>query len=121
VKTSKDPRHIKRVELMQTLFTWQFNPLKKPKTILEIIKNIDKLDALIQKGAPSRPVANINKIDLAILRLAVYELLFQNNAPPKVIIDEAIEMGKEYGSDSSQSFINGVLGKIVTDFSGVDF
>ena len=58
------------------------------------------------------PISKIAKIDVAILRLAVYELIFEKNTPPKVIIDEAIELAKEYGSDSSPSFVNGVLGSI---------
>ena len=55
----------------------------------------------------------INKIDLAILRLAVYELLVEKTQPPHVIIDEAIELAKEYGNESSSSFVNGALGNII--------
>lgn len=113
MKTSKDPRHLKRITLMQSLFSWQFNPKKTPKEIEEIVKNIKKIDTLIARSAPDRPLSGVNKIDLAILRLSIFELMFQKHTPPKVVIDEAIELGKEYGSDSSSSFINGVLGQVV--------
>lgn len=72
-----------------------------------------KIDTLIQKCAPDRPVNQINRVDLSILRLAVYELVVEKKEPPKVIIDEAIELGKEFGSDSSAAFINGALGKLM--------
>lgn len=114
MKTSKDPRHQKRITLMQSLFTWQFNPEITPKEIKGVVADIKKIDKIIAKGAPDRPLNQINKIDLAILRLAVFELTVKKDTPPKVIIDEAIELGKEYGSDSSSRLINGVLGKVVT-------
>lgn len=99
---------------MQELFSWQFIPKDKtPKNIKEITSNISKIDKLIAKSAPDRPISQINRIDLAILRLAVFELIIKEETPPKVVIDEAVELGKEYGSDSSASFINGALGKLV--------
>lgn len=78
----------------------------------EIVKNFDKIDKEILISAPEWPLERINKIDLSILRLAVYELTIQKNEPPKVIIDEAVELAKEFGSESSGPFINGVLGDI---------
>jgi len=65
----------------------------------------------MQGSSPAWPIDKLNKIDLAILRLSIYELLI-GNIPPKVIIDEAVEIAKEYGSESSPSFVNGVLGTI---------
>ncbi|MBI4038624.1 transcription antitermination protein NusB [Candidatus Daviesbacteria bacterium] len=113
MKLKSDPRHIKRAKLMQKLYTWDFITDKKPtgevRTIISKMKVIDKL---IARSAPNRPVGQINKIDLAILRLAIFELII-NKEPLKVIIDEAIELGKQYGSDSSSSFINGALGQVV--------
>ena len=53
------------------------------------------------------------KVDLAILRLAAFEIILDKGVPPKVAIDEAIELGKEYGSDSSAAFINGALGNLI--------
>lgn len=114
MKTAKDPRHLKRVKLMQDLFSFEFRPTKKPnKDIQGIVSNLKRIDELIAKSAPDRPIAEINKIDLAILRLAIFELIIETGTPPKVVIDEAVELGKEYGSDSSASFINGALGKLI--------
>ena len=76
-----------------------------------ILKMKDFLDDKIKKAAPAWPVDKLNRIDLAILRLAVYELT-QSKTPPKVIIDEAVELAKEFGAESSPSFVNGVLGTI---------
>lgn len=80
----------------------------------KITKHLVRIDKLIEKSAPAFPVDKVAKIDLAILRLAVYELLFAKKTPPKVVIDEAVEMAKEFGADTSSSFVNGVLGDILT-------
>ncbi len=114
MKTSKDPRHLKRIKLMQELFSWQFSKSKKaPRDLSAIISHLSSIDKLIAKSAPDRPINQINKIDLAILRLATYELTSDANTPPKVVIDEAVELGKEFGADSSAPFINGALGKLL--------
>ena len=114
MKRKSDPRHQNRIKIVQELFTWQFNNLSKvsPQT-KKIISELDKIDPIITKCAPSRPIRQINKIDLSILRLSVFELIIEKDAPFKVIIDEAIELGKEFGSDSSSNFINGVLGQLM--------
>ena len=72
-----------------------------------------KIDKTISDAAPEWPLEKVAKVDLAILRLAVYELLIVKSEPPKVIIDEAVELAKEFGNDSSGSFINGVLGTVL--------
>ncbi len=114
MKLKADPRHIKRTEIMKSLFSWNFQQKKRPpKEIAEIVKNLSLLDTTISESATNRPIAEINKIDLAILRLAVFELIIKRSAPVKVIIDEAVELGKEFGSDSSSAFINGALGQVV--------
>lgn len=113
MKTAQDPRHQKRIKLMQSLFTWQFRKKRVPKQLSQIILNLPEIDQLIESAAPDRPIENINRIDLSILRLSIFELILNKDTPPKVVIDEAIELGKEFGSDSSSSFINGVLGKVV--------
>lgn len=116
---------------MQELFTWSFHPKKKAKNIEPILSKLPQIDKLIAKSAPGRPIAQINKIDLAILRLSIFELIIaprlhrdalvsqeksdimESKTPPKVVIDEAVELGKEFGSDSSAAFINGALGKLI--------
>ncbi len=112
MKTSTDPRHIRRREAVKVLFAETFTHQDiQPELVQKIIVQKDKLDSLIQKAAPAWTIDKLNKIDLAILRLAVYELE-NDDTPPKVVIDEAVELAKEYGSESSSSFINGVLGTI---------
>lgn len=102
---------------MRDLFAWNFQKKVKPDTkeAGKIIKNLPKIDKIITASAPSWPLEKINRIDLAILRLAIFELIIVKEAPYKVIIDEAVELGKEFGADSSPEFINGVLGKVVKE------
>jgi N utilization substance protein B len=124
MKTNKDPRHVERVKTMQQLFAWDFNPEraveesdeKRLEKTTRVIEHIEHIDPEIRKAAPEWPLEKINKIDLSILRQAIYELLVDKNVPVKVSVDEAIEIGKEYGTDSSASFINGVLGKIIEEY-----
>lgn len=113
MKKKSDPRHQRRIHLMQQLFSKETNPQGKYSDIQEIIDNIPLIDEKIKHAAPEWPIEKINKVDLAILRLGVFELLLKSEVPTKVAIDEAVELAKEYGSDSSASFVNGVLGKIV--------
>ena len=115
MKTEKDPRHIQRRRIVQDLFAYSFKKQRLLDTkSKDIIAQLSEIDINISKAAPAWPINKISKIDLAILRLAVYELLLEKSAPPKVIIDEAIELAKEFGGDSSPAFVNGVLGKIIT-------
>lgn len=113
MKLRTDPRHLQRIKLMQTLFSWNFHQKRKPKAISEIIDNLPKIDKIIAQSAKDRPITEINRIDFAILRLAVFELIIKRSAPAKVVVDEAVELGKEFGSNSSGSFINGALGQII--------
>ena len=115
MKTSTDPRHLRRREAVKILFAETFTKQpNSPELVAEILKHKVKIDNKIKKAAPAWPIDNLNRIDLAILRLAVYEL-GKKEAPPKIVIDEAVELAKEYGSESSSSFINGVLGTIYND------
>jgi N utilization substance protein B len=112
MKTSTDPRHLRRREAVKILFAETFATQPTPPELVQkILKAEKKLDKLIGVAAPQWPVDKLNKIDLTILRLAVYELEHEDT-PPKVVIDEAVELAKEFGSESSSSFINGVLGTI---------
>jgi N utilization substance protein B len=112
MKTAKDPRHKVRRRAIKSLFAQSFVDQEcKSEVAQEILKNKDEIDAKIEKSAPAWPIDKLNKIDLAILRLAVYEI-DQKKTPPKVVIDEAVELAKEYGSENSPSFVNGVLGTI---------
>ncbi|OGG26925.1 hypothetical protein A2960_02150 [Candidatus Gottesmanbacteria bacterium RIFCSPLOWO2_01_FULL_39_12b] len=116
MKNNDDPRHLRRVKTVQDLFAFSFNPESVNGlngTIKNIVNQINFLDELILKAAPQFPVNKIARIDVSILRLALFELFISKSEPPKVIIDEAIELAKELGGESSSSFINGVLGSLV--------
>jgi N utilization substance protein B len=114
MKTSYDPRHQKRQHIIQEIFSTEFHQQKVSPVTEEIITHIEYLDKEIQAAAPDFPVDQINKVDLAILRLAAYELLIEKKAPQNVIIDEAVELAKEYANETSPAFINGVLGHIIS-------
>ena len=112
MKTAQDPRHLKRKEAVKVLFAESFTHQPElPELVKQILEKLKDLDKNIQDAAPAWPLDKLNKIDLAILRLATYEL-FYTNTPPKVIIDEAVELSKEFGSEASPSFVNGVLGTV---------
>jgi transcription antitermination protein NusB len=116
MKNPLDPRHVKRQKAVENLFKYDFKKQPVSDFAREIIKVQDKIDKEIEEAAPEFPLSKINKIDLAILRLAIYELLFEKKEPIKVVIDEAIEIGKEYGGETTPSFVNGVLGKILKKY-----
>jgi N utilization substance protein B len=131
-------RHLSRSIAMQTLFELDFNNFEESriKEILKrnteefapgidditfmgkivggVVKNRKKIDEIITKAAPEWPISQISAVDRNILRIGLYELLFCNKreVPSKVAINEAIEMAKTFGSESSGRFINGVLGTV---------
>jgi len=80
-----------------------------------VLENSDELDRIIEKSAPNWPIDQMSKIDKNILRLAIFEILFDNRVPLKAAINEAVELGKRFGSDSSSRFINGVLGTVAAE------
>lgn len=115
MKAATDPRHIRREETVASLFSLPFS--KRPniqslhaKKVLTHKKSIDRL---IVHAAPEWSIEKINRIDLAILRLATWELAIEKKNPPKVVIDEAVELAKKYGAEGSAGFVNGVLGTIL--------
>lgn len=132
-------RHLARTLAMQSLFTWDFND-KKDKDINKIIEvnfknfapefndnnyvinlikgvleNLKKIDSYIIKYATEWPIEQITVVDRNILRIGVFELLMDEDIPPKVAINEAIEIAKTFGGESSGKFVNGVLGAIYKD------
>jgi len=114
MKTSFDPRHRKRKRVIQALFAWGFQKKKITNELgKQVVNHLKKIDALISKSAPQWPIEQINRIDLAILRLALFELIIVKKEPVKVIVDEAIELAKEFGGESSPAFVNGVLGAVL--------
>ena len=118
---------------MQSLYEWDFRPqvliveiAKRniaqfdaetdeeyiSRTIKGVVKHLPEIDPLIQEAAPEWPIEQIAVTDKTILRLATYELLIEREVPPKVVINEAVELAKAFGSDNSSKFINGVLGTL---------
>lgn len=132
-------RHLARSIAMQSLFEWDFYD-KKPDEIDPVIErnkrefgpgleeeyefidrivrgtieNLARIDAIIEKAAPEWPIKQITAVDRAVLRLGLFELLFgsREEVPPKVAINEAIELAKSFGGESSGRFVNGVLGTV---------
>lgn len=116
-----DHRHDKRIKIMQDLFACTFSEQntaiclaeREPdSTVCKILETLSELDAEIQVVAPERPLSEINQVDLAILRSIVFESKHKDT-PKKVLINEAVEMAKEFGSESSSRFINGALATLL--------
>lgn len=81
-----------------------------------VLRHLTEIDGFIQKAAPAWPFAQMARIDRNIIRIALYEALFRpERVPFKVAVNEAVELAKLFGSESSSRFVNGVVGKIVTD------
>ena len=132
-------RHLARTVAMQTLYMWDFNgqqeknlePLVQKNlrefapgfddegfseaTVNGVIKNLAVINQYIAKYAPDWPLEQITAVDRNILRLGIYEMLFNKDIPERVAINEAIEIAKAYGGESSGKFVNGVLGAIYKD------
>lgn len=134
-------RHLARTCVMQTIFEIEFrqqgnekiSPQEVLKKILEefaekltetdfayktldgILKNKDEILKIIAKHAPEWPVEKIAKIDRAILEIGVYEIVFSDDIPPVVAINEAIEIAKKFGDMSSPKFVNGVLSAVMKE------
>lgn len=83
------------------------------RTLLQgVLENREQIDALIERAAPARPADQLAPIDRNVLRLAIREFFVDNLTPVSAAINEAIELAKKYGSDSSSKFVNGVLGAV---------
>jgi transcription antitermination protein NusB len=133
-------RHLGRIVALQTLYEQDFRrEVEDPGLDLEdvLARNISRyeetiedkafienlvrgvsgkqteLDDIIRPVAPEWPIEQIARIDRVILHIGVYELLFEESVPPKVVINEAVELAKAFGGDNSSKFINGVLGTVL--------
>ena len=82
------------------------------ETVSQVVRNREEIDGTIRKFATAWPVAQIPVIDRNILRLAIFEILFDNRVSVKIAINEAVELAKKFGSDKSPKFVNGVLGSV---------
>ena len=113
-----DTRHTQRIAVVENLFAYSFVqpsfvPPHKSTFFEAIVPKIPSIDVKIAEFAPKFPIDRLSKIDLAILRLAIYELVITPVEPAKVVINEAVELAKELGGEKSYTFINGVLGKLI--------
>jgi len=129
-------RHLGRTLAMQSLFEWDFRnkdtaqlneiisynfqsfaPEFDDHTFTEriirgVIDHVQEIDEYIKEFAPEWPIDQITNVDRNILRIGIFELVFDLNIPAKVAINESIEMAKTFGGESSGKFVNGVLGSI---------
>lgn len=122
MKTRNDPRHQKREHAIQLLFQWDFRK-EEPidPDIQDIVSRVGEIDVMIKESATQWPLEQVAPVDRAILRYGTWELMYADNRPSeKVVIDESIELAKEYGGDSSPAFINGVLGNILKKHGKTD-
>jgi transcription antitermination protein NusB len=100
-----------------SLFPYQEDIVDYARYLLAgIVSHKANIDEFIRKAAENWRIDRIAYVDKNVLRIGIFEMLFSEDVPPKVAIDEAIEMGKKYGSEESHEFINGVLDRIMKDF-----
>ncbi|MBI3742988.1 MAG: transcription antitermination factor NusB [Chloroflexi bacterium] len=84
------------------------------RVLVEGVKaNQARIDALIQEYAPAWPLEQVSSVGRNILRIAIFEILMNNETPPKVAVNEAVELAKIFGSENLHKFVNGVLGSIM--------
>jgi N utilization substance protein B len=136
MKKVTDPRHLARELALQYLFSNDFDKNREGyidfevselsildeieeyndelfnKLVAGVKENQEKIDGIITQYAPQWPISQMKLVDLQILRIAIFEGFIENLTPPKVAIDEAIELAKEFGGESNSKFVNGVLGAI---------
>jgi N utilization substance protein B len=113
-----DQRHEKRIRRFQALFSYSFDHETYDPSFASFIgqfkEHQTEIDALIMESAPEWPLDQMNRVDLAVLRATLLESMTKKT-PKKVLINEAIELAKDFGTESSPKFVNGVLGKILID------
>ena len=136
-------RHLSRSIAMQSLYEWDFSGKKLDlqkvternigefgpgledksfvwQLVTGVVQSIDPIDKIIITAAPEWPIEQISVVDRNVLRLGLYELIYGDKeaVPPKVAINEAIELAKSFGGESSGKFINGVLGTVFKELGG---
>ncbi len=140
-------RHLGRIVALQTLYEQDFRlecgdksfdldevlsrnidryseQIDDKEFIVDLVKHVKrnqkKIDDIIRPIAPEWPIEQIARVDRIVLRIGTCELLFQDQAPPKVAINEAVELAKAFGGDNSSKFVNGVLGTVLRNSEGTD-
>ena len=140
-------RHLGRIIALQTLYEQEFRlDCKDTSLDLDVVltRNINRykatvddqafikrivhgvekrrgeLNDLLQPIAPDWPISQIARMDRVVLHIGTYELLYETDVPPKVVINEAVELSKGFGGENSSKFINGVLGTVLRNKEGDD-
>jgi len=140
-------RHLGRIVALQTLYEEDFRrelddksfrlsdvlsrnikryeeTVDDTKFIEQLVKGVSSrqkdIDDVIRPVAPEWPIEQIARMDRVVLRIGVYELMFADGVPPKVAINEAVELAKAFGGDNSSKFINGVLGTVLRNIETKD-
>jgi N utilization substance protein B len=140
-------RHLGRIIALQTLYEQDFRRASNDKTfdlddvlsrnisryeatvddkefVAKLVKGVStrekELDAALQPVAPEWPIDQIARMDRVVLRMGLYELQHGKDVPPKVVINEAVELAKAFGSENSSKFVNGVLGTVLRQAEGKD-
>jgi N utilization substance protein B len=132
-------RHLARSLVLQSLYEWDFHSMTEDQALEIIERNLkefapemderpfalglvkgvlgkkDEIDAAIGHFAPDWPIERITTVDRNVLRMGIYELVYDQEIPSKVAINEAIELAKTFGGESSGKFVNGVLGAVFRD------
>jgi N utilization substance protein B len=138
-------RHLGRIIALQTLFEQDFRraggdsefdlegvlarnigryqaTVDDKDFIERLVRGVDKhekeLDAELQPVAPEWPIDQIARMDRVVLRIGLYELKYEKDVPAKVVINEAVELAKAFGSENSSKFVNGVLGTLLRQING---
>ena len=116
--SNQDQRHEKRIRRFQALFAFAFGKETYEPSFESYIEQFKEhqaqIDEQIKTAAPEWPIEQMNNVDLAVLRSTLLEVITKKT-PKKVVINEAIEIAKDFGTDSSPKFVNGVLGKLLID------
>jgi N utilization substance protein B len=105
-------RHAETQRLAESVVTYA------RELVRGVLAHLDQIDEAIQSAASEWPLSQMARIDKNILRVAIYEILFNTSVPAKAAINEAVELAKTFGSDTSSRFVNGVLGTIFNRFQG---
>lgn len=138
-------RHLGRIIALQTLYEQEFRldcqdenfdldrvlqrnigryeeMVEDREFIVDLVHGVDskrdELNALLQPVAPEWPIDQIARMDRVILHIGAYELLYGSDVPPKVVINEAVELSKGFGGENSSKFVNGVLGTVLRNKEG---
>lgn len=115
-------RHAARERILKLLFQRDFRPLsddelcEEDSYVREVTSGVSErqpeIDRLIAQRAEGWRLERLHSVDRNILRLAIYELLYREDVPPEVVINEAVELAKKYGGEHSPVFVNGILDRI---------